>query len=565
MELTVLRARAVCEICFSKLPPRTEAWWDEATRQATCVTCERYQRANHPDVALAGATPVAVSPADSPVVDRAPVPDVGSAEDPPPPPVAPVTATPPVPGIEVPPGNDLRGRFALARDRRLVAVPRPEAGPDGLLVRASGPAPAVGAELPARELSSPATTSGDLPARTVERPKGAGRRRLQRRDAAAPLGTAPSGPPAPDPGPPEPSPPTPPPPPGPPTPPPRPPTPPPGPPSPPAPAPPTPPAPPSPTPPAPVPPAPAPPPPGPGTPPPAPMAPTPVDAGPLPSTDEQDQVPTAEPSAPVEAPTLPPEVHHPAPAPAALGEELSSPEDERRSRSVTSIIGRLRAADDDDDDVAGTEGSAFDRILDTPLVPPGLDPDHTLPLDRGDMGEGRVGQTLEAARVHNLEVLHGLRVAADVAPIDHLVVAVNGVWVVHAVPVLDGRLEKRDLGDWFNADPRLHIADVDRSELVALVRSQVEAVTTAVARTPFSDIPVRGVLCFGSIQPGWVSDPFVIDGISVTWRRRLVEPLLAPVLIDVKSRTALLHALAGAVVPGQGAAVRGDATHDVAG
>ena len=44
MELVVLRARAVCESCRSKLPPRTEAWWDAEARRAVCVTCERYDR-----------------------------------------------------------------------------------------------------------------------------------------------------------------------------------------------------------------------------------------------------------------------------------------------------------------------------------------------------------------------------------------------------------------------------------------------------------------------------------------------------------------------------------------
>lgn len=185
----------------------------------------------------------------------------------------------------------------------------------------------------------------------------------------------------------------------------------------------------------------------------------------------------------------------------------------------------------------------------TPVASPTLDPEMTLPLDRGDAGEGRVGQVLEAARIHGLEVLHGLRISPALAPLDHLVVSANGVWVVHAVAVLEGRLERRDVGDWFNADPRLYVADVDRSSLVALVRSQVEAVSNVVVQSSFSDIPIRGVLSFGSVQPAWVHEPFVIDGISVTWRSRMVEPLLDPVLIGVQSRTALLHALAASVVP----------------
>lgn len=186
-----------------------------------------------------------------------------------------------------------------------------------------------------------------------------------------------------------------------------------------------------------------------------------------------------------------------------------------------------------------------------PPPPLELDPSLARPLDRGDMGEGRVGQTLEESRIQGLEVLHGLQFSPAASPVDHLVVAVNGVWVVHAVPALEGRLERRDLGDWFDADPRLHIADEDRSALVTVVRGQVEAVTAVLAGSSFSDIPIRGVLCFGSVQPGWVSEPFVIDRISVTWRGRLVEPMLDPVLVDLRSRTALLHALAAAVLSTQ--------------
>ncbi|MBX3286978.1 MAG: NERD domain-containing protein, partial [Actinobacteria bacterium] len=169
-------------------------------------------------------------------------------------------------------------------------------------------------------------------------------------------------------------------------------------------------------------------------------------------------------------------------------------------------------------------------------------------LDRGDMGEGRVGQTLEGARVHGLEVVHGLRVEPGMHPIGHLVVAVNGLWVVDAVDVLAGKLERRDEGDWFTADPRLHIGGQDHTALVAAVREKVEAVNRLLARTDFTDIPVRGVLCFGSVQPGWITEPFVLDGVAITWRRKLVEPMLDPVLVDQQSRSALLNLLVDARV-----------------
>lgn len=165
-------------------------------------------------------------------------------------------------------------------------------------------------------------------------------------------------------------------------------------------------------------------------------------------------------------------------------------------------------------------------------------------LDRGDMGEGRVGQTLEAARIHGLEVLHGFDVASGVQPIDHLVIAVNGLWVIRAQDVLTGRLERRDLGDWFSADPRLYVKDEDATHLIDETRRQVEALRARLGPTSFGDMVVRGVVCFGTAPAGWVSDPFDIANIRVTWRNLLVEPMLDPVMLDEDSRLRLTAMLA---------------------
>lgn len=160
-------------------------------------------------------------------------------------------------------------------------------------------------------------------------------------------------------------------------------------------------------------------------------------------------------------------------------------------------------------------------------------------LDRGDMGEGRVGQTIEAARIHGLEVLHGFDVASGVHPIDHLVIAVNGIWVVRAQDVLTGRLERRDLGDWFSADPRLFVKDEDATHLIDETRRQVDALRARLGPTSFGDVTVRGVVCFGTAPAGWVSDPFDIANVKVTWRNLLVEPMLDPVTLDDDARLRL--------------------------
>lgn len=165
-------------------------------------------------------------------------------------------------------------------------------------------------------------------------------------------------------------------------------------------------------------------------------------------------------------------------------------------------------------------------------------------LDRGDMGEGRVGQTIEAARIHGLEVLHGVDIASGVRPIDHLVIAVNGLWVIRAQDALTGRLERRDLGDWFTADPRLYVKDEDQTQLIDETRRQVEAVRARLGPTSFGDVVVRGVVCYGTAPAGWVSDPFDIANVRVTWRNLLVEPMLDPVMIDEDARLRLTAMLA---------------------
>ncbi len=160
-------------------------------------------------------------------------------------------------------------------------------------------------------------------------------------------------------------------------------------------------------------------------------------------------------------------------------------------------------------------------------------------LDRGDMGEGRVGQTLEAARIHGIEVLHGLRVGPGGVPVDHVVISANGVWVVHAVAELAGKLARRDLGNWFTAGARLYIGEADRSDLLDVTRAQVAAVRTVLENSPFEPVEIHGVLCFGMVSPGWVTDPFELEGVTVTWRRYLVEPMLTPVLLGTEERLAL--------------------------
>lgn len=43
MQLVQLRFRAVCAVCSSKLPPRADAWVDEASSRTVCLSCHRIE------------------------------------------------------------------------------------------------------------------------------------------------------------------------------------------------------------------------------------------------------------------------------------------------------------------------------------------------------------------------------------------------------------------------------------------------------------------------------------------------------------------------------------------
>ncbi|CAN5664422.1 hypothetical protein BH10ACT1_BH10ACT1_17240 [soil metagenome] len=172
------------------------------------------------------------------------------------------------------------------------------------------------------------------------------------------------------------------------------------------------------------------------------------------------------------------------------------------------------------------------------------DPTSTKVWDQGAVGEERVGAFLEEARAQGIEVLHDRLMPRSKANIDHLVIAPSGVWVVDAKRYLNGRLEKRDKGTWRSPDLRLYVGSRDQTKLLDGVQKQIDAVTASLVGTPFEAVPVRGALCFVEVQLGWFAKPFELRGIAVTWRKHLLAPMVAPVVIDEQERLALTHHLA---------------------
>lgn len=183
------------------------------------------------------------------------------------------------------------------------------------------------------------------------------------------------------------------------------------------------------------------------------------------------------------------------------------------------------------------------------------DPTSTKVWAQGAVGEERIGAFLEQARPQGIEVLHDRRVPGSRANIDHLVVAPSGIWVVDPKRYLSGRLERRDVGGWRRTDLRLFVGNRDKTKLVDAMNRQVQLVRGVLARSPHADVAVHGVLCFVDTEIGFFTKPFTIDGVLVTWRKRLLAPMLevggAPEL-DEATRASVVRHLAERFRPAAG-------------
>ena len=130
------------------------------------------------------------------------------------------------------------------------------------------------------------------------------------------------------------------------------------------------------------------------------------------------------------------------------------------------------------------------------------------------------------------------------ANIDHLVIAPSGIWLVDSKRYLSGRLERRDRGGWRTTDVRLYVGGRDNSSLVDGLKKQIDQVELTLLATPFSGVPVHGALCFVDAKLDMFARPFELRGVTVTWPRHLVAPMLNPDVVDGPTRRHLTHQLA---------------------
>ena len=161
----------------------------------------------------------------------------------------------------------------------------------------------------------------------------------------------------------------------------------------------------------------------------------------------------------------------------------------------------------------------------------------------GGAGEERaLAAFLDREVGHVATVLHDRRVPAIRDNIDHLVVSSTGIWVID-VEDHSGKVECHNVGGRLTPDPRLFVAQRDKTKLVTGVTERATAVERALETVGFSSIPIRGCLCFTDADWRFRPKPFLIDGVWVGWPQALVKTLRAAPVLERSALTTLVHHL----------------------
>ena len=147
------------------------------------------------------------------------------------------------------------------------------------------------------------------------------------------------------------------------------------------------------------------------------------------------------------------------------------------------------------------------------------------------MGEQQLGEMLAGIAGPTVRVLNDRRIPRSTANIDHLVVCQTGVYVVDAKRYQNARPALRVEGGLIR--PRqelLFVGGRDRTKLVEGMRKQLGLVQAALSDQP--DVPVHGVLCFVDADWPLIGGSFTVQGVAVTWPKKLRTALAEPGPLD---------------------------------
>lgn len=152
------------------------------------------------------------------------------------------------------------------------------------------------------------------------------------------------------------------------------------------------------------------------------------------------------------------------------------------------------------------------------------DPRSTASWAKGAEGEVKVAQVLHKRIGNRAVILHDRSLPGTRANVDHLVIAPNGVWVIDSKRYR-GKVERRDVGRMFRRDERLFVGGRDRSNLVEGMSWQVEAVRMALGD---ASLPMHACLTFVGAEWSLFAKPFQLDGVWITWPKKLATLALQP-------------------------------------
>ena len=165
----------------------------------------------------------------------------------------------------------------------------------------------------------------------------------------------------------------------------------------------------------------------------------------------------------------------------------------------------------------------------------------TTAWERGGRGEEMVGTYLSHAVGAIGVLLHDRAIPGRRANIDHIAVVPSGVWIIDTKQYR-GHVQRRERGRWFTSHPALFVNGRDRTDLITSVLHQM----ALVERTVGAAAPLHAALCFNGVEWSWLSRPFTINGVSVTWARRLGRSLCQPGLLAPTTIVALAGRIATA-------------------
>ncbi len=173
------------------------------------------------------------------------------------------------------------------------------------------------------------------------------------------------------------------------------------------------------------------------------------------------------------------------------------------------------------------------------------DPQSIAAWAEGSDGERRLADQLLRLVGGRAVFLHDRKAPKTRGNIDHIAIAASGVWVIDAKNYR-GLVERRDVGGWLKTDHRLYVGRRDRTKLTGGLGWQVDAVRSTLNG---DEVPIHACLCFVDAEWRLWSKPFELNGVCVTWGKKLAEMIAEPGPLTPKDVTRVAERLAGVLTP----------------